>query len=99
MRMIDKMIENLHEELDGATDYAEKFIENQARGNMSRAAKYKEMAMDELKHSNFLREMDTADVDELKKVYKLTEEEAATWEHGMKRLAERSAMVRQMLKM
>jgi hypothetical protein len=99
MRLIDKMLEQLEEEVEGARDYAEKYVEFKARGNMSRANRYKEMAHDELKHATFLKEMDIADIDELKKVYPMTDEEQSLWEHGHKHMNDQMAMVMHVLSM
>jgi Na+-translocating ferredoxin:NAD+ oxidoreductase RnfC subunit len=99
MRLIDKMLEQLEEEVEGARDYAEKYVEFKARGNMSRANRYKEMAHDELKHATFLKEMDIADIDELKKVYPMTDEEQSLWEHGHKHVNDQMAMVMHVLSM
>jgi Na+-translocating ferredoxin:NAD+ oxidoreductase RnfC subunit len=99
MRLIDKMLEQLEEEVEGARDYAEKYVECKARGNMSRANRYKEMAHDELKHATFLKEMDIADIDELKKVYPMTDEEQSLWEHGHKHVNDQMAMVMHVLSM
>lgn len=99
MKIIEKMIDCLHEEVEGAMEYAEKYIENKARNNINRANKYKEMATDELKHAGYLREMDIMDIDEMKKVYTLTEEEETAWEHGHKHINEKMAMVHHMLSM
>ena len=99
MKLIDKMLEHLEEEVEGAREYAEKYIECKARGNIARANRYKEMAHDELKHANFLKEMDMADVDELSRVYAMTEEEKTCWEHGMKHLTDQMAMVMHILAM
>ena len=99
MKILDHMIDELKEEVDGARVYAEKYIECKARGNIARANRYKEMAHDELKHANFLKEMDMADVDELSRVYSMTEEEKNCWEHGIKHLNDQMAMVMHILSM
>lgn len=99
MKMLDKMLDNLEEETEGSQWYAEKYVEFKARGNMPRANRYKEMANDELKHASFLREMYEADIQELKKVYKMTDDEQGRWDHGMKRLTEQMAIVMHILSM
>jgi DNA-binding transcriptional regulator YiaG len=97
MKLLHKMLEALEEEVEGAKEYAEKYIESRARGNMTRANKYKEMANDEIKHAGYIRDMNIMDADELKKVYTISEEDETAWEHGHKRLNEEIAMVKQML--
>lgn len=99
MKMIDKMIDCLEDEVEGAMDYAEKYIENKARGDMSRANKYKEMAHDELKHAGYIRDMHLQDIDELGKVYTLTEAEESMWTHAHKHINEQMALVKHLLTM
>lgn len=99
MKLLDKMLEHLEEEIDGAREYAEKYIECKARGNVSRANRYKEMASDELKHATFLKEMDAADLSELERTYHMTEEEQSTWDHWQKRLTDQMALVMHILSM
>jgi septation ring formation regulator EzrA len=99
MKMLEKMLDHLEDEIDGAREYAEKYIECKARGNVSRATRYKEMAHDELKHATFLKEMDVADVSELKRTYHMTEEEQSAWDHGQKRLTDQMALVMHILSM
>lgn len=99
MKIIEKMLEQLMEEVEGAKEYAEKYIECKARGNMVRANRYKEMAGDELKHAGYLRDFDVADLDELKKVYTMSDEEESEWEHGHRRINEQMAIVKNILSM
>ena len=99
MKMIDKMLDALHEEVEGAKEYAEKYINCKAKGHISEATKYKEMSNDELKHAGYLREMDLAEFDELKKVYEMTEDEQEKWERGHNRIGEQMALVKRILTM
>ena len=99
MKMIHEKIENICEELEDALEYAEKYMVCKARGNLGHANKFKEMAHDELNHANMLHELYTADIEELNKVYTLTEEEEKAWEHCHKHFAEKVAMVRHILSM
>lgn len=99
MRMIEKMIEALEDEIHGAKKYAEKYIENMAKGNNSRAVKYKEMAQDELKHAGYVRDFAMMDIDEMRHVYKMTEAETEMWEHGHRKMMDEMAMVKHMLSM
>lgn len=99
MKIIEKMICHLEEEMEGATEYAEKYIECKARGNMARASKYREMASDELKHAAYLRDFDVADIDEMKKIYPLTEEVTEMWEKAHRKINEKMALINHMLTM
>lgn len=97
MGILEHMLEELTEELDGGREYAEKYIDCKARGNIPRATKYKEMAHDELRHFSTLREFFAADVDGIKRVHPLTEEEVSWWEHEHKKLNDKVAMIHHLL--
>ena len=97
MKIIDDMIGRIDEEIDGAREYAEMYIQSKSKGEHTRASKYKDMAGDELRHASYLCEFATTDVDYIKKVYSLTVDDDIKWERAHKRFHERMAMVRQML--
>lgn len=99
MRKLEKMIDDIHEEVDGAREYAEKYIESKAKGNIPRATRYKEMANDELKHANYIRDFAIADAESIKHVHTLTEEEVEAWERSHKRLNDEIAMVQHLISM
>lgn len=97
MRMIDKLMHQLEEEVEGAKHYAEKYLENAARGNNSRAVKFKEMANDELKHAGYVRDFAMLDIDEVRRVYHIPDADLEKWEHFHRQMAEQMALVRHML--
>lgn len=97
MKIIDDMIERIEEEVEGAKEYAEMYIQSKAKGEHTRAAKYKDMAGDELRHASYLCEFSTADVDYIKRVYTLPVDDETKWEKAHKRFHEHMAMVKQML--
>lgn len=97
MKMVHKIIEHINEELEGAKEYAERYIECRAKGNSSRAAKYKEMANDELRHAGYIYDFAVQDVTDIKKVYPMPVEADDAWNHATKHYAECVAMVKHML--
>jgi hypothetical protein len=99
MKTLDRMIEHLEEEVEGAREYAEKYIDCRAKGNIPRANKYKEMAQDELKHAGYIRDFAIADAEGIKRVHTLTEEEEHKWEHSHKKLNDEIAMIQHLLSM
>lgn len=99
MKIIHKMLEHLDEELEGAMEYAEEYIEHKAKNDHTRATKFKEMAHDELNHASTLRDFFITDMESIKRVYTLTEEETHAWEHGCKKINQQMAIVKQMLSM
>lgn len=99
MTKIKKYAEHIAEELDGAKEYAEKYIECKAKGNSQWANRFKEMSNDELKHASYLHEKAMQEIEELGKVFKPTEEMENSWEHAHKEFVEKTAWIKQMLTM
>ena len=99
MTKIKKLAEHIEEELCGAKDYAEKYVECKAKGDMQWANRYKEMANDELKHASYLHDKAVLEIEQIGKVFKPTEEMEEKWEHSHKKFVEQTAWIKQMLAM
>lgn len=99
MTKIKHYVEQLDEEICGAKDYAEKYIEAKSKGNSGWANKYKEMANDELKHATYIHDIATQEIDELNKVFQPTVEMQEKWDKSHKEYVEKVAWIRQMLAM
>ena len=99
MTKIKKLAEHIEEEICGAKDYAEKYVECKAKGDTAWANRYKEMANDELKHAGYLHDRAVKDIEEISKVFTLTEEMEEKWEKCHKKYVEQTAWIRQMLAM
>lgn len=97
MKIIDKMIDALDDEIEGAKKYAEKYIEWKSRGDSARASKYRDMANDELRHASNIHDFAMMDIDGLKRVYTLPEKDAEKWLQAHRQFAEQYALVKQML--
>ena len=97
MTKIKKLAEHIEEELYGAKDYAEKYVEYKAKGDMQWANRYKEMANDELKHASYLHDKAVQDIEEISKVFTPTEEMEEKWEKCHKNFVEKTAWIKQML--
>ena len=97
MTKIKKLAEHIEEELIGAKEYAEKYVECKAKGDMQWANRYKEMANDELKHAGYLHDKATQEIEEISKVYKPTEEMEEKGEKCHKKYVGQSAWIKQML--
>lgn len=95
--MIKKYVDTIAEEIEGAKEYAEKYVECKAKGNTARAQKYKEMATDELKHTTYIHDMAIQDIEELKKIYTPPVEMEEKWDKVHKEYVESVAWVKQML--
>jgi hypothetical protein len=97
MRFIKNYVSAIDEEVEGAKDYAEKYVEAKARGDMGKANRYKEMANDELKHATYVHEWAVASISELSKIYSAPVEMQEAWEKAHKEYVERVAWIKQML--
>lgn len=93
MKYIDDLIEEISEELNGAMEYYEESIIYKAKGNTTRASQYHDMAKQELNHAAILRDYAIQDVDALKRVNGLTEEDREHWEKCLKKLTERHSII------
>lgn len=97
MRMIKNLVEQLDDEIEGAKEYAEKYVEYKAKNNMARANRFKEMANDELKHAGYIHDMTVQEIEELKKVYTAPAEMREKWDKSHKEYVEKVAWIKQML--
>ena len=99
MRTIKKFVEQIEVEIEGAKEYAERYVECKAKGNMPRANKFQEMASDELKHANYIHEMAVQEIEEIRKVYTAPVDMQEKWEKAHKEYVEKVAWIKQMLAM
>lgn len=97
MRAIKKYVEAIDEEIEGAKDYAEKYVECKAKGDMGKANRYKEMASDEIKHAMYIHEWAIAEIEEIKKVFVPPVDMLEKWEKAHKEYVEKVAWIKQML--
>ena len=99
MTIIKNMVEAIEEELEGAKDYAEKYVEYKAKEKMQKASRYKEMAEDELKHAMYVHEWAVREVEQISTVYTPPIEMMEKWEKAHKEYVEKVAWIKQMLNM
>lgn len=99
MKKIGDYVKHIDEELCGAKDYAEKYIEYKAMGNSQYMSKYKEMATDELKHAMYIHDIAMADIEELSKVFTPPVDMQEEWDKSHKHYVEKVAWIKQMLAM
>ena len=99
MKMIQKYVEHIEEELEGAKEYAEKSVESKVRGDMNKANKYKEMANDELHHASIIHEFAVAEIEALRKIYTPPSFMLEKWNKAHAEYVEQAAWIKQMLNM
>ena len=97
MKLLHEHIEHIEDELEGAKEYAEKYITCKAKGNVQSANIYKEMAHDELKHAMFMYDLAVKDVEQVGAIYTLPVQDEEAWAMIKKKYAEHIAIIRQML--
>lgn len=81
MRKINKYIDHIKDEVDGAEEYAEKYIELKVN-NPQWAKLYHDMSNQELLHAQNFKEMGESIYVEMKNTY-MPEETEERWEHCM----------------
>lgn len=99
MKKIQKLVDQMCEEIEGAKEYAECALEFKANGNTAWASKYKGMAEDELKHAMIIHDRATEEIATLSKVYTPQVEMEEKWSTAHKGYVEKAAWVKQMLSM
>lgn len=99
MKIIAEYVDRIDDELQDAKDYAEKYLYQKSLGNSKEANYYREMASDELQHSDYLHDMATTEIRRLKEVYKPTQAMQETWDKSHVRYVEIASWVRKMLEM
>lgn len=100
MQKVMKYVDLIDEELEGAKQYAECYVWNKANQNNTLATRYKEMAMDELKHGEYLHSEVVDVINKLKNNYpQIPQKMQDVWDKSHNKYVERSAWVKQMLTM
>ena len=96
MKAIKEMVEHIDEEIEGAKEYAQKYIEEKAKGS-PRASAYKQMAHDELSHAERIHEFAVQDIEKIMAVAPPSVEMEEKWKHEHKRYVEEAAKIRMIL--
>ena len=99
MRHIKELTDKIKEELEGAKEYAEKYVEAKAKGDAIEADRRKEMTHDELKHASWIHEKAVKEIEELSKTHTPPPEMLERWKREHKEYVEKAAWIRQMLEM
>lgn len=99
MRMIEKLVCQMKDEVEGAKQYAEKALLLKAENDSTWSNRYKEMANDELKHATWIHDYTVQQIDKLKTVYQTPETMREKWEHDHAEYVEQVAWIKQMIAM
>ena len=99
MKKIQKLVDDICEELEGAQHYAECYVEKKAEGKMNWANRFQTMSEDELKHAGFLHELAVEEIMQIKEVFKAPAEMQDKWDEAHKHYVSKAAWIKQMLAM
>lgn len=99
MKVIADIVTIIDEEVDGAKNYAESYIEQKVGGDTEWAAKYKEMAADELKHAMYLHELAVEKIKSFENMYPVPTDMQERWDKSHKLYVEKTAWIKQMMSM
>ena len=99
MTRIKKLADEMKEELCSAKEYAEEYLTFKAEENTAWANRYKEMALDELKHAGYIHERVVMEIEELREVYTPPQKMMDKWESDHQKYIEKAAWIKQMLTM
>lgn len=98
MRRIQTLVDCIEEELEGAKNYTEMYLDLKADGSQW-ASKFRDMANDELGHAMNIHNYAKEEIDKLRKVYTPTAEMQEMWDHEHKVTMEKVAWIKTMLSM
>lgn len=100
MKKIKHLVDKINEEIEGAKEYAEMYVEYKAKGdNSGWANKFKDMAATELEHATTIHALAVKEIEEVSKVFKAPQEMLDAWDKSHKEYVERVAWIKQMLAM
>lgn len=99
MKRIAALVEKIDEELDGAKDYAECYLDRKASGESQWASRYREMALDELKHAGYVHDLAVEEIAKLRTVYTPPAEMEEKWNLSHRQYIEKAAWIKQILAM
>lgn len=99
MKKIKKYVDEILEEVCGAENYAEMYVEYMAEDMDDRAMKYKEMAEDELKHAEWLHKMAADEIQKISRVFSAPMAMKEKWDKAHDTYVEKMDWVKSMLNM
>ena len=100
MKKIAEIVAQIDDELCGAKEYAESYLDLKANGETQWASKYKDMAQTELNHADTLHERAVVLIRKFASAFPTTPAEMEErWDKAHKQYVEKAAWVKQMLTM
>lgn len=97
MKVIKELVDKIDDELLGAQDYAEKYVEEKANNDNEWANTFRSMAEVELDHAMKLHSYTTQKIQKISEVYQPSQDMLDKWEASHKQYVEKVAWIKQML--
>lgn len=97
MRKIKELVERIDDELCSAEEYAERFIEYKADGETSMAAKFQEMASQEMTHATTIHDLAVKEIEKVSAVFNAPAEMRERWDKSHAEYIQRAARIKSML--
>ena len=97
MKRIGTLVNDVNDEICGAKDYAERYLQAKVDGDGSWANRYKEMANQELQHAMWLHELSVQEINKLKEVYTAPAYMQKKWDETHAKYMETVEFVKDML--
>jgi len=97
MKIIMDLVDKIDDEIMGAKEYAETYLELKASGDANWSNKFKSLAQQELEHSVVIHDYAIQKIEQLKSVYTPPVEMQEVWDKSHKRYIEKVAWIKQML--
>ena len=82
MRRIKMIVDDIHEELEGAQHYAECFVQAKSDGDLALAERFRSMSEDELRHASILHSRAVDEIRKLEQHYHPTNEMKDAWDES-----------------
>ena len=99
MRKIKELVERIDDELNSAEEYAEKFIEYKADGESSMAAKFQDMATQEMNHATTMHDIAVKEIEKVSAVFNAPAEMREKWDKSHSEYIQRAARIKSMINM
>lgn len=99
MRRIKVLADEIKDEIEGAKNYAECYVEYKVKGSTNWSNRFKEMANDELKHATYLHELVVKEIEDISKTITPPQEMMDKWDECHKYFVDKAAWIKQMLAM
>lgn len=97
MRRIKMIVDDIHEELEGALHYAECFVQANSDGDPALAERFRSMSEGELRHASILHSRAVDEISKLEQHYHPTNEMKDAWDKAHREYIRKHERIEEML--